>query len=376
MRTACYNVIGEKHRKEAGAMEQNNNTIKEKAGKHLSYEERQKLEILLKAKVSVKEIARLLGGRSERTIKREINRGTVKLLDTYLNERYEYSADAGQLKYDRNAANKGRGLKIGSAHDLVSYIEKKIGEEKMSPYAALQSIENEGKEFAVSISLKTLYNYIEQGLFLNISQKDLPQRGKKRTRNYNKIRRAHNNPTGTSIIERPEEIEYRRDFGHWELDTVVGKAGTKAALLVLTERMTRYELIFKLENKTEKAVVDVLDILERKLGQKRFCMGFKTITCDNGCENLDHVGMERSITKGKRTKVYYAHPYSAWERGSNENANKLIRRFVPKGTDIGRLTHREVKRIERWMNEYPRAILGGHSAKMAVLALGQEPIGA
>lgn len=85
------------------------------------------------------------------------------LLNSDLTERYEYSADAGQRVYDRNGANKGRGLKIGSPHDLVSYIEKKIGEEKMSPYAALQSIKNEGKEFAVSICLKTLYNYIEQG---------------------------------------------------------------------------------------------------------------------------------------------------------------------------------------------------------------------
>ena len=134
---------------------------------------RQKLEILLQArvkvKVKVKEIAALLGGRSERTIRREIKRGTVSLLNSDLTERYEYSADAGQRVYDRNGANKGRGLKIGSSHDLVSYIEKKIGEEKMSPYAALQSIKNEGKEFAVSICLKTLYNYIEQGLFLNIN---------------------------------------------------------------------------------------------------------------------------------------------------------------------------------------------------------------
>ena len=355
-------------------MEQNNNTTKGRKGKHLTYEERQKLEVLLKAKVGIKEIAKLLGGRSERTIKREIKRGTVRLLNSDLTERYEYSADAGQRKYDLNAENKGRSLKIGSSHDLVRYIEEKICKEKMSPYAALQSIENEGKEFAVSICLKTLYNYIEQGLFLNISNKDLPQGGKKKKRNYDKIRRAHNNPNGTSITERPEEIEWRRDFGHWELDTVVGKSGTKAVLLVLTERKTRYELIFKLEGKTEKAVVDTLDKLERKLGKKRFRRIFKTITCDNGCENLDHEGMERSITKGKRTKVYYAHPYSAWERGSNENANKLIRRFVPKGIDIGKLTQREIKRIERWMNDYPRAILDGLSARLAVLALGQEPI--
>ncbi|MBO4305613.1 MAG: IS30 family transposase, partial [Clostridia bacterium] len=267
-------------------MERNNNTTKGRAGKHLNYEERQKLEILLRAKVSIKEIAALLGGRSERTIKREIKRGTVRLLNSDLTERFEYSCDAGQLKYDRNAANKGRSLKIGSSHELVSCIEKKIGEEKMSPYAALQSIKNEGKEFDVTICLKTLYNYIEQGLFLNISQNDLPRGGKKKARNYDKIRRANNNHSGTSIIERPEEIEYRRDFGHWELDTVVGKARTKAVLLVLTERKTRYELIFKLESKTEKAVVEVLDRLERKLGKKRFRRIFKTITCDNGCENL------------------------------------------------------------------------------------------
>ena len=256
---------------------------------------RQKLEILLQARVKVKEIASLLGGRSERTIRREIKRGTVSLLNSDLTERYEYSADAGRRVYDRNGANKGRGLKISSSHDLVSYIEKKIGEEKMSPYAALQSIKNEGKEFAVSICLKTLYNYIEQGLFLNISQKDLPQGGKRKTGNYDKVRRAHNNTTGTSIIERPEEIERRSDFGHWELNTVVGKARTKAVLLVLTERKTRYELIYKLEGKTKKAVVSTPDRLERKLGKKRFCRIFKTITCDNGCESLDHEGMERTL---------------------------------------------------------------------------------
>ncbi|MCH5279424.1 MAG: IS30 family transposase, partial [Christensenellaceae bacterium] len=287
-------------------MERNNNNIKGRKGKHLNYEERQKLEILLKAKHSAKEIAELLGGRSERTIKMEIKRGTVRQFNSDLTDRYEYSAEAGQREYYLNAANKVRGLKIGNAHDLVEYIEEKIAKEKMAPYAALQSIENEGKKFSVNICLKTLYNYIEQGLFLNIGKGDLPQRGKKMVRNYNKIRRSHNNLTGTSITERPAEIAYRRDFGHWELDTVVGKAGTKAVLLVFTERKTRYELIYKLERKTERVVVGVLDRLERKLGKKRFRRIFKTITCDNGRENLDHEGMERLVTKGKRTKVYYA----------------------------------------------------------------------
>lgn len=173
----------------------------------------------MKAKVEIKKIAELLGGRSERTMRREVERGTVQLLNSDLTERYEYSADAAQLKYERNAANKGRSLKIGRGHDLVAHIERKIGEEKMSPYAALQSIENEGKEFSVRICLRTLYHYIERGLFLNIGKGDLPQGGKQRKRSYEKVRRANNNPTGTSISERAEEIESRNEFGHWELDT-------------------------------------------------------------------------------------------------------------------------------------------------------------
>ena len=85
---------------------------------------------------------------------------------------------------------------------------------------------------------------------------------------------------------------------------------------------------------------------------------------DNGSEFLDSEGLERSCIKPgeKRTECYYAHPYSSWERGSNENANRLIRRFVPKGTDINKLTQKDVKRIEQWMNNYPRRIFGYKTA--------------
>ena len=101
----------------------------------------------------------------------------------------------------------------------------------------------------------------------------------------------------------------------------------------------------------------------------------KTITCDNGCENLDFEGIEKSaLTKKKRTKVYYAHPYSSWERGTNENANKLIRRFIPKGADIGKFTHERIKMIEHWINNYPRRILNGLSTNMLLKKIGQNRI--
>jgi IS30 family transposase len=141
------------------------------------------------------------------------------------------------------------------------------------------------------------------------------------------------------------------------MDTVVGSG--KACLLVLTERKTRQELIFKLRAKMQKYVIEVIDRLERKY-KKQFPEFFKTITMDNGGEFLDMLGLQRSCRKAgkERTTCYYAHPYSAWERGSNENANKLIRRFLPKGTNIDKLTAKHVCDIQFWMNNYPRRILG------------------
>ena len=102
-------------------------------------------------------------------------------------------------------------------------------------------------------------------------------------------------------------------------------------------------------------MTSVLDKLEKKY-RGRFPMIFKSITVDNGSEFLDGERLERPILSpsSKRTSIYYAHPYCAWERGSNENQNKLIRRFVPKGTNIGKLSHKDVKRIQYWMNHYPR----------------------
>lgn len=155
------------------------------------------------------------------------------------------------------------------------------------------------------------------------------------------------------------------------MDTVVGKKGTKTTLTVLTERKTRQEIIRKISSKSQYCIVKELDKIERKLGSKKFRETFTTITCDNGCKNLDFEDIERSvITKTKRTKVYYAHPYSAWERGSNENANKLIRRFIPKGADIGEFSCERIKMIEYWMNNYPGRIFGGLSSNMLIQQLG------
>lgn len=330
--------------------------------KHLTERERYKIEILLQEKRTPGEIAISLG-KHKRTIEREIKRGTVRMLTTYLTYIEKYCADTGQLMYLRNAENKGAGLKIGRDHELARYIENRIIKDKYSPDAVIGEIRRKGIKFKASICTKTLYSYIEKEVFTNISNKDLIVKRKPRKGAYNRVRIAHNNLKGTSIEERPEAVEDREEYGHWEMDCVVGKqGGSGAVLLVLTERSTREEIIRKMPDKTQESVQQAMDKLERQ--QRTFYERFKTITVDNGSEFLNSKALERSVKKPgtQRLKLYYAHPYSSWERGSNENANKLIRRFIPKGTDIGKFKHKDIQRIESWMNNYPRKIHGYKSA--------------
>lgn len=335
---------------------------KGRKGKHLNYEDRIRIETLSKAGFKSEAIGKEIGC-SGRTVRRELERGQVEVLNSDLTTRIEYSADIGQQKHDYAATAKGPMLKIGNDYELVEFIEKKIIEEKMSPYAVAELIKENKDKFKTSISYTTIYNYIDAGLFPNLTNKHLPVKKEGKKRNYDHIRTATNNKKGTSISERPKEIESREEYGHWEMDTVVGKQGTKEVLLVFTERKILQEIIMKIPNKSEYCVVKALDRLERKMGSKKFRETFKTITCDNGCENLDFEGIERSVlTKSKRTKVYYAHPYCSWERGSNENANKLIRRFIPKGAKIAEFSNERIKMIEHWINNYPRRIFNGHSS--------------
>ena len=148
------------------------------------------------------------------------------------------------------------------------------------------------------------------------------------------------------------------------MDTVVGLRGkSKKSLLVLTERKTRKEIIMELKRHTAAEVVKSLNKLERKWG-KMFYKVFKTITVDNGSEFADFEGMEKAARrKGSRVKLYYCHPYSSCERGSNENQNRMIRRHVPKGTDFDTVSGDTVKQIESWINNYPRRLFNYGTAE-------------
>lgn len=293
-------------------------------------------------------------------IYRELKRGRYTHLNSDLTTEERYSPEIAQQRYEENLKAKGGELKIGNDYELSAFIEKKIGEEGYSPAAVVGEIKRLGLTFKTEISEKTIYNYIDKGIFYGISRESLPEHGE-RKRKYDKVERkkAARAPQGESIEERPQEINDRQTFGHWEGDCVCGKKRTKETLFVLSERLTRNEIIIKMPDQTAASVVAALNKLERRFG-KKFSQIFKSITFDNGSEFMDCAGIEKSVygKDRKRTKVYYCHPYSAYERGTNENINKMIRRFLPKGTDFRKVTAAYIQRVETWINNYPREILG------------------
>lgn len=260
-----------------------------------------------------------------------------------------YSADIAQEKYKISNTSKGRPLKVGKDYEFINYINNRVKNEKITAHAVWGEILYKQLPFKTKISKQTLYNYIKLGLFQNIKMEKRKEKYKKTT-----IKRVSR---GISIERRPEEIKNRNTFGHWELDCLCGSS--KATFFVMTERLTRQEIIFKMKDQTQKSVITCIDLLERKYKSK-FKKIFKTITVDNGSEFLDYSSMEKSLYSKykKRTQVYYCHPYCSCERGTNERMNREIRRLVPKGRDLSKYTTSQVKDIENWVNNYPRKVLG------------------
>lgn len=331
-------------------------------GKDLTYAERIKIETMLKDGLNKKQIAHRLG-RHYNTIHYEIKKGMTRLRDGATWKEYDfYSADIGQTAHEQAQQNKGCPLKIGKDIAYADYLESMVINCKYSPYAALESAKG---NFDTTICVSTFYSYVDKGVFFSLKNKDLPHRRSVSTKAHKPRRASLKNLHAKSIEERPNAVNERISKGHWELDTVVGGRGkSKECLMVLTERVSRYELIMKLASKTMSEVVRAFNRLEQRLGAECFKETFLTITADNGTEFLDSDGIEKScIMAGNRTSVYYCHPYCPSERGSNENSNKLIRRWCPKGCDFAEYADADIQRIEDWVNSYPRKLFNGRTAK-------------
>lgn len=336
-----------------------------KGYKELTYTKRIELETLLKTGHSKHEAAQLLNV-CLKTIYNECRRGRYIHTNSDLTTEIRYSAQIAQDKRNYNVTARGTIPKILKDKKLAKAIEEKIVEKGYSPEVAIETMVSTGEmdKFEQTVCTKTVYNSIDKGFFVRITNKNLPVKRNKNKKNYKPIHRIKKVGAGTSIEDRPEYIQTREEFGHMEMDSIIGKREKGSTLLTIVERKTRNCIIRKQPDKTAKAVIDTLDELERELGDVFYKL-FKTITVDNGSEFADCEGIERScIYPGrKRTKVYYCHPYSSSERGSNENENRMIRRKIPKGTSINKYSDEDIQEVEDWVNDYPRRMFGYKSSK-------------
>lgn len=221
-----------------------------KGSKYLTLTQRRQLEGFLQADLSKRKIAEILGVNLS-TVYREIKRGECeqrkRVCDIYGDfagyKTYKiYSADIAENKYRLNMTTKGAPLEVGNDFDFIRYVEKRILVDGIAPCALVGEIKRK-KPCRTVISKTTMYRYIRMGMFLNVSMRNCPMGQRKKQYQKATVKRP---PKGTSIEKRPLEIFARDTFGHWEMDCVCSRQGATSALLVFSERLTRYEIIMRM----------------------------------------------------------------------------------------------------------------------------------
>ena len=318
--------------------------------KWFDHDRRIQFEALLRAGHSKQEIAQLLGCHIS-TVYRELRNGDCLQRNHDLREYHVYSAYAADDRSRKRRRNCGAPLKAAVDTELLSYISLHIKKERRSPAWVAASLRGSDLGYLCE---DTIYRYLRRGL-LDARPSDLPEHGIRKHPWKNNVQKKPPRH-GTSIELRPRIISDRSTVGHWEMDSVIGKIkGQGESIIVMTERMTRLELIFKVPRKDSASVVAVLDHLQRRSDFRRI---FKSITMDNGSEFSDSHRLEHSSVGRRRTYCYYCHPFTSCERGSNENANRMIRRWLKKGHSLAAVTQADCTALSRWMNTYYRASLG------------------
>lgn len=325
-------------------------TTKKRKFKHINQAKRAQIEILLRQGMPKTQIAKAIGI-SRSTLYNELKRGTVEQLDSNLCVYTKYYYDVGQRVYEENRKNSRKPYKLAQAFEFIKYAEDQILKNKLSPDAICGQEKIKGN-FKTTVSAKTLYNYISLG-FLKVKNIDLPLRVRRKSKRSRE--REHRRILGDSITLRPDEVNERKEFGHWEIDTIVGTKDSSPVLLALDERLTRKRHIIKISSRSSKAVEEGLKKLRTLYGDNFYSV-FKSITSDNGSE------FSKLPEQLPNTAIYYAHPYSSFERGTNEKQNSLVRRFFPKGKSFQMISDQAISFVENWINNLPRKLFNYRSA--------------
>lgn len=318
-------------------------------GKHLNFAQRVVIQVRTQDGWSPYRIAKELGC-SANTVRNELKRGTPEL---YWGKQRKYDAAIAQQIYEGHRINSHRTPKFQKARKFLKVVELRFKEKRWS-FDACVGYSRENREFSRQemVCTKTLYNYADRGI-LNIKNIDLPQKVRRKTGKKTSHVRKNITHLGRSIEERPPCVDSRERFGDWELDLVIGsKSKGDQVLMTLLERKTRYYRIIRLPDKSVPSVMKAFKQLHNEY-KKRFSLIFKTITTDNGSE----FSLLSSLEQISDTKVFFAHPYSSFEKGANERHNGLLRRFIPKGKRIDSFSDDDISMIENYINTLPRKIL-------------------
>ena len=293
---------------------------------HLSTFERTRIEVLSKMGYSTRRIAKQLN-RHHSTISRELKRNTQEIYQAEL---------ADELARQRRLVCHRPEKKSEKVIQTIQHYLKLTWSPEQISNTILKGI----------ISFKSIYRWIYDGTILLGDLSCLRQNGKRRK--PRETRGRFN--IGTSIHQRPKEVKNRETFGHWELDTIVSSRGkSKGCLATFVERQTRFYVAIKLENRSASEMYRAINELYEHFPKDTF----KTYTVDRGKEFACYSEVETNLN----VPVYFADAYSSWQRGSNENANGLLREFFPKKTDLARISDQEINMALCLINHRPRKCL-------------------
>ena len=340
----------------------NTTNCKEKQYHHLTENDRATIQALIEQKdengkrlFNNSYIANYLGV-DKSTISRELRKRKSYRLMVRSGRSIEkpYNAVDAQNNYIfKRGLSKGE-YKLRKYPKMAKFIEDKIKIDKWAPDVIVGYMRKHkyfDRDGFCEITTPTIYNAIRLGI---IKVKITDTRRMKEIPEY-KYQNKFSLPANKisySIENRPEEINDRSIFGHFEIDTVIGTSrGKHECLLTITERKTKYEIIFKISSKTAEAVVNKINQIKSFMN-KHYNKIFKSYSTDNGSEFSDFLG----IIKDSKTSIYFCHPYCSGEKGTNEKQNSMIRYFIPKKTLIENYSFEEINEIANWMNNYPRKI--------------------
>lgn len=314
--------------------------------RRLGLEEREEISRMLVVGMSFRAIARRLN-REVSTISRE-----VKKEGRY---RWWYRAARAERRAMRNAQSRKRDKrKLFLKPDLAKLIQEKLCL-CWSPEQIARWLQQSYTDRAMHVSAETIYTYLyvlPRGELKKELLRGLRHGHKRRWRKDRRLRKGMGPyllEDMLSIEERPAEVTDRSIPGHWEGDLLIGGMRQQSALGTLVERTTRTVLLVPLKGKSAREVRRAFAAEVKRLPEQMRL----SLTYDQGREMAQH----KLFTKQTRMKVYFAHPRSPWERGTNENTNGLIRQFFPKGTDFTKVSKREIKKVQNLLNGRPRKVL-------------------